>query len=413
MIPRLIIAFIILAIGYIKYPLILGLTSDPDFVLEKLEIYSILFVIYTIFEVTYSIAKFLWNKRNEKHLSVVLDNMRGAVEAMISEKYPDADKCLDKIEKITGDDVAIINWMRGCNKLYENHMHEAKAKFYQAAYSEKTILGGYSLYKLATIEGNNNDAYDALKHIVKHVKDVPDSILRNLVKYQLLNKEFKDARENIKRLKDKHLMGISYFLENSTTFENLKLAFDNAPEIPDIAISYAKKLLFLNETRKAKKVIMQSWKLSHAPEIFRFFTEINPDEDIKIAKKFLKDSSFEGFIEFALLLYQKGIFPMAYKYFKEAFVIYPTEKTLFYINELREKLGKTDDKIMKEELIVDETVLFPEPCWMCSNCRIKLNAWDAFCPSCNELDSVKWTYHKEHKKLLPKKMDNLLSLNMR
>jgi len=412
MILRVVIVFIVLAVCYIKCPLTLCLSNDPTFMWGELQVYSVFLVVYVLFEIVYSVSVAYFRRKSQKNLEGVLDNMRGAVESMISEKYNDADKYLDKIEKLTGDDIAVVNWMRGCNKLYMKNMLEAKAKFYQAAYSEKAILGSYSLYKLAVLEGDDHDAYDALKHIKSHVKDMPDSVLRDLVKFQFLNKEFDEARVNINRLGDKRLMGISYFLEDGTTLENLKKAADNANDVPDIAIAYAKKLLFLGETRKAKKVIMDSWRSTHAPELFKFFVGANSEDKLHTAKKFLKNISYEGVSEFAALLYEKAMFPMAYKYFKEAFVLYPTEKTLFYINELRDKLGKHDDLIMKEEIEIDETVLFEEPCWMCNSCRSKLSKWEAFCPSCGGLDTSKWTYFKDVKKLR-NQVDKFLPLNMK
>ena len=208
-----------------------------------------------------------------------------------------------------------------------------------------------------------------------NVKHIPSSILKNIIKFQFINKEFNDARENIKKLKDRRLLGISYYLENSTTLDNLKLAFENVKDIPDIAIAYARKLLFLEEFRKARKVIMESWKASHSPELFKFFVSVKQEDDISVAKKFLKSMSFEGSAEFALLLYSKGMYHIAYKYFKDAFAMYPTSKILFYINELREKLGKYDDRIMREESIVDESIVFDDPSWTCTSCNHKMNKW--------------------------------------
>ena len=396
MIPRLIIAFVVVCVLYIKYPLTLCLSYDPTFMIGEFWFYSSVFFVYVIFEVIYSVRGVFLKRRNIKNLNGTLDNLQGAVESMIAEDYKEADKYLDKTEKIVGEDSVIVNWIRGCNKLYSNNTHEAKAKFYQAAYSEKSILGGYSLYKLAEVEGNDKDAYDALKQITLNVKHVPSSILRNIIKFQFMNKEFNDARENIKKLKDRRLLGISYYLENSTTLDNLKLAFENVKDIPDIAIAYARKLLFLEEFRKARKVIMESWKASHSPELFKFFVSVNQEDDISVAKKFLKSMSFEGSSEFALLLYSKGMYPIAYKYFKDAFAMYPTSKILFYINELREKLGKYDDRIMREESIVDESIVFDDPSWTCTSCNHKMNKWIAICPYCNSLDTVRWLHHEKN-----------------
>ena len=394
MIPRLVIAFVFVFVMYIKYPVTLCLSYDPTFMIGEFWVYSCVFLAYLIFESIYSLRRMLLERKNFKNLNGVLDNLQRAVESMISENYDEADKDLDKIEKIVGDDSAIVNWIRGCNKLYSKNTHEAKAKFYQAAYSEKSILGGYSLYKLAELECNEKDAYDALKQISLNVKNVPDSILRNIVKFQFINKEFSDARENIKKLKDKRLLGISYYLENSTTIDNLKLAFENVKDIPEITIAYARKLLFLEEFRKAKKVIMESWKVSHCPELFKFFVSANKNDDINVAKKFLKSMSFEGSSEFAMLLYSKGMYSIAYKYFKDAFTMYPTSKVLFYINELREKLCKYGDKITIEDIVVDESIVFEDPSWTCNNCNHKMNKWDVICPCCNSLDTIRWTHHK-------------------
>lgn len=302
-------------------------------------------------------------------------------------------KTLKKIFKFTNNN-SLITWLDGCNKLAQNKNHEAKAIFYSGTYSSSPILSGYSLYKLCDSEKNNNESYNTLLYLKDKcgIENLPKESIYDLIKYQLLNKKFEQARETIKYLKNNRLLGISYFLENKDNITCLEYAYKYAKEIPNISLFYADKIYFLNSSQKSKRrILLKSWKINHLPEIFDAIMDtVEKDKQINFAKSIIEESSFEGLFKLAELLYNNEIYAMSLNYFRKAFSVYPSE-------ECANKIINIENLLNKHSFDVSSLHLSQNPRWICSQCGNNAETWHAFCPICNSLDSIKWTKSCEMK----------------
>lgn len=372
-----------------------------------------IFIAITSFYILLEIILLVYNsvttfKENRKILQIH-NSIENAIISIFTKNEKLADKSIKTLKKIFKftDNNSLINWLDGCNKLAQNKNHEAKAIFYSGTYSISPILSGYSLYKLCDNEKNNNESYNTLLYLKDKcgIENLPKESIYDLIKYQLLNSDFEQARETIKYLKNNRLLGISYFIENNENIKYLEQAYKYAKEIPNIALRYANKIYFLNSSQKAKrKILLKSWKVNNLPEIFDAILEtIEKNKQINFAKSIIEDTSFEGLFKFAELLYNNEIYAMSLNYFRKAFSVYPSEACANKILDIENLLNK-------HSFDVSSVHLAPNPRWICSQCGNISETWEAFCSTCNSLDSVKWTKSNNVKRINNKYQNKLLSI---
>lgn len=351
--------------------------------------------VFLLLELIHFIIATMKRKFVKRKIEKFSTSIESAIECMINEKNSDADKMLDVAEKSFGEkDNVLIDWIRGCNKLMMNQNQEAKSFFYKLTYFKSSFLGAYSLYKLHEKENHYLDSYNVLDYLTSKfgVKKISEKIAKDLIKNELINNDFKRAIDLAKEISNNRLIGIAYFLEDSHSINNLKTSFEYAPEIPEISVKYVDQLCLVGEFKKAKKCLLKAWNLSFNPIIFEHFTRIAKSSSksvIDFLRPLIEKESYEGFFAFADVLYENDMLPLAYSYFRKAFAIYKSESCAKKILDLSDKLNKND-------LTIDLSCTFKDPCWKCQICGFESNDWSHLCKNCNSLDSFSWWKFKNH-----------------
>lgn len=372
--------------------------ASANYTFSKNDVFFTLIICYTMLELILYLYRYINTFKEKLKILRIGTSIENAIISIFTKNEKLAEKNIKILKKIFkfSDNTSLIVWLEGCNKLAQNKNHEAKALFYSGTYSDSPVLSGYSLYKLCDSEKNTSESYNTLTYLKDKcgIGNLPKESVHDLIKYQLLNKDFEQAREIIKYLNNNRLLGISYFLENNDSIDCLKYAYKYAKEIPTIALLYANKVYFLNSSQRIKrKILLKSWKLNFLPEIFDAIIDtVEKDNQINFAKSIIQESSFEGLFKLGELLYNNEIYAMSLNYFKKAFSVYPSEECALRIITIENLLNK-------HSFDTSSFNLAKHPYWSCSECGNSSNTWYAFCPVCNALDSIQWTKSYQQKKV--------------
>ncbi len=327
-----------------------------------------------------------------------LDYLQEAFSSMLVKDHKTVRKALDKAKRHLGE-IPFISWLEGQLCLIDGDSYKAKSLFFSLSSKEKnTVLGAYSLAKLSLQDRSDKESIEAIKTILK-VYPSSKSFITQIISLSIKNKNIDDAIFYLQKLSDENknnIEAVIYFekWKQSDDISNLKRAHKLAPQISNIAITYADEFLKQDEEKSAGKVLLKSFELSPSVEVFQKYISIDEDK-IKRGEKLLQAApqSWVSHYGLAKICAEEGMFAIAFDYISKAYELAPYSfiaDDFAKINALRNE-GETLIDLSKSK-----NVRFFWRCTKCGNCSKK---WESICFRC--LSVATYSHAEELEENLP------------
>lgn len=305
--------------------------------------------------------------------------LRELAESIIVRDERHAKRCLARLKQLFGANDDFLVWVDGYLNHYLGERLVAKGCFYELLKGDASLLGGYSLFRLAKLSNDSALAFESLDGVRSRVRKMPPHLSRELGKLQLLRGDLDSALSTFKGVKDWRLVAVTHFLSGTGIIENLEKAYSACSGIPDIAIAYA-RLLAQSSKKRAGKVLLKTWRQIQTPELLSTYRELG--YGIKDAEPFLCHS-FVAYNEFGKWALSEGLVGMAYGYFTKAFGLCQSRET--YENILKICNGNDDFAPVSAKAFSDGYL------WICGTCGKYSLKWHPICPSCSDVDPYAWS----------------------
>lgn len=286
--------------------------------------------------------------------------------------------------------------------MLRDNPHKAKSLFYMASASEdKSSLGSYSLCRLA-FQTKDKIAEQETLETVLQTSGYKESIVMRLLAIALLKKDFVNANRYIDLLnghnRNRRLEGIVRYYESCSiqTSDKLKAAFELAPDISAIALAYANDLVFMQDFKKAKRVIEKAWANDPHPELFAMYLKLHQELSDKIEAGYnlasSQTNSWIGYFEYGKFLLDNG---HLFDAFCNILAAYGKCRYKCVYDVLYHVCGLLTDPKPESALEIlsgrhRDEVICGEISWHCDKCGEKHTTWTPVCNKCETLDSIRW-----------------------
>lgn len=309
-------------------------------------------------------------------------------------------KALEKARKHLGD-IPFVSWLEGQLCLINGDTYRAKSLFFNLSAKEKnTVLGAYSLAQLSLQDKTDKESVEAIKSILDVYPD-SQNFIDQIISLSVKNGNIDDAFRYLKKLSTdnkKNIEAVIYFEKwkrygFGEDISDLKKAYKLAPQISDIAISYATELVKEDETRSAKKVLLKSFTKLPSVEVFKKYITLCDDE-IKGGEKLLKAApqSWIPYYYLARTCLREDMIAIATEYISKAYEIAPYD---FIADEIV-KINASLDREMDLDLSKSRHI---NVFWRCSRCGDHSLKWQPVCSCCMSVAS--YSYVEEVEESLP------------
>lgn len=367
------------------------------------------YVVKLLFVTIANFLKKLFSFKRKNCQVNLIDAIQSVLSSILLKDSVSAKKALEKLKKQFGES-SLSSWFEGNISVLENDIHRAKSLFYKATSSEKeTCLGSYSLCSLARKYNDYSTEMDALKSMLNTSNGSDKSmILLRLISIKILNKKYEDIETYTKELKFqkyrkwKRIAAIYNFClasDEMNCHDRLSLlenAFEYAPEITDIAIAYSDELLEHSSPSKARKVLLESWKLCPSKSIFDRYIYINKETDLDNvfdnADKLIatNNTSWIGYFNLGKLLFENEKYEDAFYNLLTAYGKIHSKEVVNVLIECANKLH--DPKPISAREILDGNVLCEDFhfAFVCDTCGCISHKWIPICDKCQSIDSYRY-----------------------
>lgn len=347
----------------------------------------------------YNAIRFLFIKisggtREEKGIK----NLERAFSCILIKDKKSVGKYIRKAKKYLGD-IPIISWLEGQLLILEKDNHNAKALFYNLCAREQgTVLGAHGLCKMSIDNDSKSDTLNAINSILKTYPNAFELAFQ-AVAIALKIRDFVEAKKHIstirKTKKGKIVEAVIYAIEGDE--DSIKRAFKLAPELWENALNYAKHLSQKHEYRKARDVLLTSFKLNNIKILYDAYISCGNNSDVEKLKSAEKvvdsvDESWIPYFGLADLAFKMGMYQVAFANFKKAYLL---EQFSF----IAEMLIKSAKKLEESGLEVDEEFLNNpmkskkvEFVWKCDHCGYEDADYDYICKNCSRIAEYKMIY---------------------
>lgn len=346
-----------------------------------------------------------------------LVSLQQALSNILLKDSDQAEKSIQKAKKYLGD-IPIVSWLEGQLTLMEGDLYRAKAIFYELSAREKeTALGAYSICNLALKDSSDSDAINAIDSIIKLYPRAYDLIFQAIA-IHIRKRNYSGARKYlaaIENTKKARIVNAIICAEEGAETNNsnfLKTAFKMAPELTTNALLYAEYLEKNGEYRQARKVLLESFKRVHTPELYYRYTSCGNDlsdaDILKFARKIAESVPESWLVHFELAkkAQENGISAVAFQNFLKAYEIKPynfiearlkeAAKIVESVNDkAKEIIEKSDISIESKALIVPLSNLNSfsgsiQFLWRCQHCGHESKQWVPVCDECGWIGEYRY-----------------------
>jgi tetratricopeptide (TPR) repeat protein len=325
-----------------------------------------------------------------------IENLQLAFSGILLKDKRLAERCIGKAKKYLGN-IPLVSWIEGQLMLINRDHHRAKALFYELCGREKnTALGAYSLSKMAVNERSEVDALNAINAVLKISSDSTDLVFQAIT-ISLRNMNFTEAKKHIpsiKKTKKGRLVEAIIYAEEGFANKDIDLmqkAFKLAPELHKNAIHYADLLLKNHEYKKARNVLLQSFRRTQSIELIKKYVScgknLSDSDRARFVEKIIDEvpESWVGYFEFANISMENDMKQIAFQNFLKAYEKGPYD---FVAEKLLESAKMLDDPAQRaaaDDLISSLACKKVDFVWRCGNCGNEENDWIAICKHCDRI----------------------------
>ncbi len=313
-----------------------------------------------------------------------IDYLQEAFSGMLIKDHKTVLKSLNKAKKHLGE-IPFISWLEGQLCLINGDTYRAKSLFFNLSSREKdTVLGAYSLAQLSLQDKSDKESVEAIKAVLKTYPNSQDFI-NQIVNLSVKNGNIDDAFYYLHKLSGgnkQNIEAVIYFekWKQSSDLSDLKRAHKLAPQISDIAITYADELLKHDEKRYAEKTLLRSFEQSPSVEILKKYISLGEDK-IKRGEKLLNvaPQSWIPCYYLAKICVEEDMLALASDYISRAY-------DLAHYNFIADELAKINVLQNNGEPLMDLSEVKPVKFfWRCQKCGNHSAKWKSVCPRCTSV----------------------------
>lgn len=329
-----------------------------------------------------------------------INYLQEAFSGMLVKDHKVVWTALNKARKHLGN-IPFISWLEGQLYLFDGDTYKAKSQFFNLSSKEKnTALGAYSLAQLSLQKGADRESVEAIKAILKIYPNAQNFISR-IISLSVKNGNIDDAFYYLRKLSDdskQDIKAVLYFekWKQSLEISDLKEAYKLAPQISDIAITYADELIKIDERKSAGKVLLRSFEEIPSIEVFKKYVSVGTDK-VERGEKLLKmaRNSWVPYYGLAKICEKEGIVSLAFDYISRAY-------ELAHYSFIADELVRINALQNGGEDLIDlsqaKNVKFE---WKCKNCGGLSSTWRSICPCCLSIASYSYIEVEKSKEDLP------------